>query len=226
MSDSVFREKTKATQKKMYDRLYKSDSVFREIVYLRQKRAKMRRHPSPRRLTTIEEVERKLAALVETRKLSESQKREQRRRLKKEASKNPDGQKIHEQNMQRMRDKAESRREFNEFVAAWKKKWAHVLRKRGAAEQRSKKKRKALMKASANPNDKSLLGQIDQIQNGACSCYWCGVFMPTGGTVDHVVALAKGGSHTSGNICASCAKCNSRKGARTPEQCEMTGTLL
>ncbi len=226
MSDEAFREKLKSSQKQRYQRLYKTDPLFREILYLRQKRSKMRRTPSVKHRITIEEVERKLAVLVETRKLSENHKREQRRRMKKEASQNPNGKKIHEANMQRMKDKEQSKKEFTEFMAAWRKKWAHVLRKRGHAQRAHQKKRQVLMKLSTNPNDKALAGQINQIQNGACSCYWCGVFMPNGGTVDHIVALSKKGSHTSANICASCPSCNSRKGDRTPEQCQMTGTLL
>lgn len=46
-------------------------------------------------------------------------------------------------------------------------------------------------------------------------CHWCGTKV-IGKKVhfDHIVALAKKGTHTIGNLCASCADCNHRKSAR------------
>lgn len=46
-------------------------------------------------------------------------------------------------------------------------------------------------------------------------CHWCGTKVK-GRTVhfDHVVALSKGGTHTIGNLCASCPDCNQHKSSR------------
>ncbi len=46
-------------------------------------------------------------------------------------------------------------------------------------------------------------------------CHWCGTKVH-GKDVhfDHVIALSKGGTHTIGNLCASCPDCNLRKHAR------------
>lgn len=39
---------------------------------------------------------------------------------------------------------------------------------------------------------------------------------------DHVIPLSKGGHNTLGNVVPACRTCNIRKGARTPEQAEMS----
>ena len=46
-------------------------------------------------------------------------------------------------------------------------------------------------------------------------CHWCGTKV-NGSEIhfDHVVPLAKGGAHSIGNLCASCADCNRTKHAR------------
>lgn len=46
-------------------------------------------------------------------------------------------------------------------------------------------------------------------------CHWCGTKV-SGRKIhfDHVVALSIGGSHTIGNLCASCQECNQTKSAR------------
>ena len=38
-------------------------------------------------------------------------------------------------------------------------------------------------------------------------------------TVDHVVPLAQGGTHTLDNFALACLPCKSRKNARTPDEC-------
>ena len=44
-------------------------------------------------------------------------------------------------------------------------------------------------------------------------CFYCGSLENP--TLDHIISLARGGRHSVGNLIASCAKCNSTKGART-----------
>lgn len=41
------------------------------------------------------------------------------------------------------------------------------------------------------------------------ACRWCGRYA---NTVDHVIPLSRGGSNDVGNLVASCAYCNSRRG--------------
>ena len=50
-------------------------------------------------------------------------------------------------------------------------------------------------------------------------CYWCGLRV-TGkkAHMDHIIALAKGGSHSIENLCISCSTCNQSKNAKTLEQ--------
>jgi len=48
-------------------------------------------------------------------------------------------------------------------------------------------------------------------------CHWCGDSMLGISTVfDHVIPISKGGSHTIGNLCVSCASCNSSKKDKMP----------
>jgi 5-methylcytosine-specific restriction endonuclease McrA len=53
-------------------------------------------------------------------------------------------------------------------------------------------------------------------------CQYCGV---KGGasdlTLDHIVPRSRGGRSTPENLCASCMRCNQRKGDRTPDEARM-----
>lgn len=40
-------------------------------------------------------------------------------------------------------------------------------------------------------------------------------------TLDHVIPLSKGGTHTWENVVAACGPCNNKKGGRTPDQAGM-----
>lgn len=60
-------------------------------------------------------------------------------------------------------------------------------------------------------------------------CRYCGLLVswkdrksPRGGTYDHVIPIAQGGLETFENIVVACRDCNSRKGAKTPEEAGMT----
>lgn len=59
-------------------------------------------------------------------------------------------------------------------------------------------------------------------------CYWCGVKLKKSGKgkfhVDHVIALARGGSNGPENIVCSCPSCNFAKNAKTP--LEFAGRLF
>ncbi len=46
-------------------------------------------------------------------------------------------------------------------------------------------------------------------------CQYCN---RTAENIDHVVPKAQGGTHTWENVVASCRRCNTKKGGRTPEQ--------
>lgn len=52
------------------------------------------------------------------------------------------------------------------------------------------------------------------------TCQYCGE-SPSALTLDHIVPLSRGGSTSWTNTVAACAKCNARKGNRTPEEAGM-----
>jgi 5-methylcytosine-specific restriction endonuclease McrA len=49
-------------------------------------------------------------------------------------------------------------------------------------------------------------------------CYWCGKKCAKNSTVDHYVALSKGGKHEASNLVIACRPCNVKKSAKDPEQ--------
>jgi 5-methylcytosine-specific restriction endonuclease McrA len=46
-------------------------------------------------------------------------------------------------------------------------------------------------------------------------CVYCG---EKGGTVDHVIPLARGGAHTAENLVPACQRCNDSKGTHLVEE--------
>lgn len=84
-----------------------------------------------------------------------------------------------------------------------------------AAHAAAKHRRRALEK-NTQVDPKGISSWMRQIRSlPFVRCHWCGTKVH-GKKVhfDHVVALNRGGSHTIGNLCASCAECNQTKSAR------------
>ena len=54
--------------------------------------------------------------------------------------------------------------------------------------------------------------EITKLRSG--SCFYCGLQEGLM-TIDHIVPLARGGSHSIGNLVGACKSCNSSKGAKT-----------
>jgi HNH endonuclease len=54
----------------------------------------------------------------------------------------------------------------------------------------------------------------------AYRCRYCGDY-ESGLTIDHVQPLSREGSNDDSNLVTCCSKCNTAKGARTPEEAEM-----
>lgn len=56
-------------------------------------------------------------------------------------------------------------------------------------------------------------------------CWWCGKKLdPDNYTIDHRIAIARGGSNSASNICISCPRCNFSKHDKLPS--EWNGRLL
>jgi 5-methylcytosine-specific restriction endonuclease McrA len=49
-------------------------------------------------------------------------------------------------------------------------------------------------------------------------CYWCGKKIKGTPHIDHIFALARGGSNGPENLCVSCPTCNTSKGAKLPHE--------
>ncbi len=55
------------------------------------------------------------------------------------------------------------------------------------------------------------------------SCYWCtDNFNGKDMHIDHVIPVSKGGSHSIGNLCASCVSCNTSKKAKSIKEWNKT----
>ena len=56
-----------------------------------------------------------------------------------------------------------------------------------------------------------------QLEKGIC--YYCGNhFAPEELTMDHILAVVRGGKSTKGNCVPACKPCNQKKGAMTPAE--------
>lgn len=60
----------------------------------------------------------------------------------------------------------------------------------------------------------------DVFERDGWSCRYCGALCDRP-TLDHVEPKSRGGSHDPDNLVTACGPCNSRKGARTPEEAGM-----
>ncbi len=122
---------------------------------------------------------------------------------------------------------AANRERRNEYSAAWraanpdyvkayhKTEAGRVTRARAAA-----KRRGLLATCDATLTAQEWAGIILAYEG---RCAYCKVKLREGGlkkgnklTMDHVIPLARGGTHTASNTVPSCAQCNSRKGAKMP----------
>lgn len=56
------------------------------------------------------------------------------------------------------------------------------------------------------------------LQRDSYTCAYCGGY---GDTLDHVIPESRGGRNTWDNLVAACARCNGRKGSRTPAEAGM-----
>lgn len=82
-------------------------------------------------------------------------------------------------------------------------------------------KRRALVK-QPNMFETITLVQWEYIVEALCDnkCFYCGVEFTAQdpATMEHIVPLSRGGSHTKSNITAACGGCNSSKGSKTLEE--------
>lgn len=221
----------KSAAKERSARLWKNDALWREMQKIKTRICKQRTGRVQNPSVSTEILESRLLSLSVEWKAEQRKQRtakgESKAARRKHASPEERARNmaVFEANMQRHRDKVAAKAELQELVAAWRKKWAFCLGSR-PSKKRNRKLREELIKASKIPGDRALIGQINRILHSPCHCYWCNTYLPRGGTIDHILAVSKGGSHTSGNICAACVSCNSLKSDKTPEQVGLTPTLL
>lgn len=71
------------------------------------------------------------------------------------------------------------------------------------------------------PRKKILLTRKNILKRDGYRCQYCGQ-KRTPLTLDHVIPKNKGGSDSWENLVCACARCNNRKGQRTPEEARMT----
>lgn len=132
----------------------------------------------------------------------------------------------HQANMDLCEQRRQARTEWNEMVAAWRIKWSQIIKKRTGCHKRRSKKRLQSIRETKLMHDSALAHQLRIIHIGPCKCFWCGILLPEGGTADHIIALASGGTHTSDNICACCPNCNSIKGQLPHQNLEFHPALF
>ena len=79
--------------------------------------------------------------------------------------------------------------------------------------------RRRARKAKATVGDTAMLFYAFVRSRERIRCYYCGDWVSgQKAHIDHVIALAKEGNHASENLCASCQKCNLKKGVKLPSE--------
>ncbi len=81
------------------------------------------------------------------------------------------------------------------------------------------------LRINTNTKDRISLVKLINYSRGVCSICGCKVvktkkseYKPNGATVDHIIPLAKGGTHTWDNVQLACRDCNSHKSDKMPQQ--------
>ena len=101
----------------------------------------------------------------------------------------------------------------HEKAKAFCRAWGKTLR--GRASSRNKEHRRRAQIGSKTVTVK----QIEMLLRRAKQCHYCEKKftreLPV--TIDHILPLIKGGTHTRGNLCAACSPCNSAKNAKHPD---------
>jgi 5-methylcytosine-specific restriction endonuclease McrA len=114
------------------------------------------------------------------------------------------------------------RLENKEHIKGMGRKWRAENPDKNAVKQRNYLARKRGATGTHDANDVS---SIHDRQKGKCAC--CGVKLNKKYHVDHIVALANGGSNWPNNLQILCEPCNLSKGAKDPiEFMQSRGRLL
>lgn len=116
------------------------------------------------------------------------------------------------------------RQSHRDQLKARRKNARHRLRKNNYAKyqqqrRRSKLTRKARLKGATIGNPLTITAWEAKWKARTWStCYWCkGKYKSKTCSIDHIVALFNGGSHSIENLCIACLKCNSSKSAQSVE---------
>jgi 5-methylcytosine-specific restriction endonuclease McrA len=81
-------------------------------------------------------------------------------------------------------------------------------------------RRRAILRSAILGDQQAVAAFYALVKNSeTINCHWCGeVTEKQGRHVDHIIPLAKGGTHSVDNLCCSCATCNFSKGSKLPEE--------
>ncbi len=115
----------------------------------------------------------------------------------------------HEQYLQRRDYYRIYREKFGDRLNANKARWRQTFPEKHAENQNRRRARKR------NAPRIEKIDRIALIERDNWTCYLCGCICTSEDvTLDHVVPLSKGGSHTSDNLRVACFTCNLRKGSK------------
>jgi len=106
-------------------------------------------------------------------------------------------------------------RQHREQVKASRQKWvkAHPVE----ASLGAKRRRARLAKCKSDSTAETFYAFVRS--KTEIPCYYCGeIISGKEAHIDHVIAITKQGNHASENLCASCQRCNQRKGNKLPSE--------
>ncbi len=110
------------------------------------------------------------------------------------------------------------------YAAAWRAKnpdKARAIRKRSEAKNPEAKRarvrnRRARLRQAKGSHTAGDIEHLFKLQRGRCAHPWCGASLKSGYHVDHIEALALGGSNDPSNLQLLCAPCNRAKHTKSP----------
>ena len=113
---------------------------------------------------------------------------------------------------QRHDDYLKHRKEYAARSKAWAK--AHPARRKDSVRRNSSKRRAQKIVTTVEDISKQSVSNLFESVNGRC--VYCGAKADL--TLDHVVPLSRGGTHTLENLVGACFSCNSSKGNKLIEE--------
>lgn len=206
------REKVRASGRKTYHKMKASGTLRKKSAAQERERSRRRRATNP-------------SGILEYFRQYKAANRETLNRQTRSRNKTPKGREQQRVNNTRYQNKdresylAKRVRRY-ERNRAKHMAWTNADRMQNPDKYRNRCRTRRALKRGATIGDtaKIIAWEKNWRAQDAVKCFWCSkVCAPKTCDVDHIVALARGGSHSLDNLCVACARCNRKKSDKPVE---------